>query len=86
MILLDFESEYLSAESPDFSVPVNIQSNWTSQLHLDALSHSVEHDGIISVNTTEAVIRRYNTVNNVHVLYQFDLATVQDIIGLQQDS
>jgi hypothetical protein len=57
------ESQYLS-ESPDFSVPVNIPSNWTSQMYLDALSYMVKHDGIVSVNTAKAVIGRYCRYNN----------------------
>jgi hypothetical protein len=90
MVMLDLhfwsvESEYLSESEPDFSVPVNIPSNWSTQLYLDALSHSVQLHGIISVNTAQAVVGLFNTVNSVHALYQFDLATVQELIGLQQD-
>jgi hypothetical protein len=72
-----------SGESPDFSVPVNIPSNWTSQLYLDALSHSVERYSMICCMNSKAVIGigRYNTVNNLHALYQLDLATVQEIIS-----
>jgi hypothetical protein len=64
------ESEYLSESEPDFSVPVNIPSNWSSQFYLDALSHSVKLHGIISINTAQAVVGLCNTVNSVHALYQ----------------
>jgi hypothetical protein len=56
-------------------------------MYLDALSHTVKLDGIVSVNTTKAVIGRYNTVNNVHnnvhMLYQLNLPNVKEIIGIE---
>jgi hypothetical protein len=87
MVMLDLnfwslESEYLSESEPDFSVPVNIPSNWSSQLYLDALSHSVKLHGILSVNTARTVVGLFNTVNTVHALYRFDLATLMQCIVL----
>jgi hypothetical protein len=81
MVMLDLhfwsvESEYLSESEPDFAVPVNIPSNWSSQFYLDALYHSVKRRSIISINAAQAVVRQYNAVNTVHLLYRFDLATV----------
>jgi hypothetical protein len=51
-------------------------------MYIDALSYTVKKGRVISVNTTKGVIGRYNTVNEVNLLYQFDLSTVKDIIGL----
>jgi hypothetical protein len=76
------ESEHQQSESPDFSIQVHIPSTWTSQMYIDALSYTVKKGRVISVNTTKGVIGRYNTVNEVNLLYQFDLSTVKDIIGL----